>query len=155
MTVYASGCGLLDSGNGLNALGTDKDNFGNLVKGKTDRVVEKNGKRLKLTQLEYQIMKLFMENPDKALTRELPFFGRFLLAPGLVYLMYLLLPVPTLMVKVFMIQAAMPAITQAALLAKTSGADYRYATIMVSATNLASLAVLPLYMALFTVLFPA
>ena len=30
----------------------------------------KNGKRLKLTQLEYQIMKLFMENPDKALTRE-------------------------------------------------------------------------------------
>ena len=36
----------------------------------TDRVVEKNGKRLKLTQLEYQIMKLFMENPDKALTRE-------------------------------------------------------------------------------------
>ena len=36
----------------------------------TDRVVEKNGKRLKITQLEYQIMKLFMENPDKALTRE-------------------------------------------------------------------------------------
>ena len=32
----------------------------------TDRVVEKNGKRLRLTQLEYQIMKLFMENPDKA-----------------------------------------------------------------------------------------
>ena len=32
--------------------------------------VEKNGKRLRLTQLEYQIMKLFMENPDKALTRE-------------------------------------------------------------------------------------
>ena len=29
-----------------------------------------DGKRLKLTQLEYQIMKLFMENPDKALTRE-------------------------------------------------------------------------------------
>lgn len=83
------------------------------------------------------------------------FFGRFLLAPGLVYLMYLVLPVPTLMVKVFMIQAAMPAITQAALVAKTSGADYRYATVMVSATNLVSLAVLPLYMALFSVLFPA
>jgi len=83
------------------------------------------------------------------------FFGRFLLAPALVYGVYRLLPVPTLMVKVFMIQAAMPAITQAALLAKTCDADYRYATIMVSATNLASLAVLPLYMALFTVLFPA
>ena len=35
-----------------------------------NRTLEKNGKRLKLTQLEYQIMKLFMENPDKALTRE-------------------------------------------------------------------------------------
>jgi endoglucanase len=37
--VCHSECGLLDSGNGLNARGTDKDNFGNLVKGKTDRVV--------------------------------------------------------------------------------------------------------------------
>ena len=35
-----------------------------------NRSVEKNGKRLKLTQLEYQIMKLFMENSGKALTRE-------------------------------------------------------------------------------------
>ena len=83
------------------------------------------------------------------------FIGRFLLAPGLVYGMYRLLPVPILMVKVFMIQAAMPAITQAALMAKTCEADYRYATVMISATNLASLAVLPLYMALFSVLFPA
>ena len=35
-----------------------------------NRSVEKNGKRLKLTQLEYQIMKLFMENSGKALARE-------------------------------------------------------------------------------------
>lgn len=83
------------------------------------------------------------------------FFGRFILAPGLVYAVYLLVPVPPLMVKVFMIQAAMPAITQAALVAKHCDADYRYATVMVSATNLASLAVLPLYMALFSVLFPS
>ena len=34
------------------------------------RSVEKDGARLKLTQLEYQIMKLFMENPGKALSRE-------------------------------------------------------------------------------------
>lgn len=34
------------------------------------RSVEKDGVRLKLTQLEYQIMKLFMENPGKALSRE-------------------------------------------------------------------------------------
>jgi len=35
-----------------------------------NRSLEKNGVRLKLTQLEYQIMKLFMENPGKALSRE-------------------------------------------------------------------------------------
>jgi hypothetical protein len=83
------------------------------------------------------------------------FFGRFILAPGLVYLFYRLIPVPPLMAKVFMVQAGMPAITQAALSARYCEADYQYATVMVSATNLASLAVLPLYMALFTVLFPA
>jgi endoglucanase len=37
--VYASTCALIDSGNGLNAKGTDKDNFGNLVKGKTGQPV--------------------------------------------------------------------------------------------------------------------
>lgn len=39
MTVYASTCSLMDSGNGLNAKGTDTSNFGNLVAGKTDEVV--------------------------------------------------------------------------------------------------------------------
>lgn len=37
--VYQSTCSLLKSGNGLNALGTDRDNFGNLVAGKTDVLV--------------------------------------------------------------------------------------------------------------------
>ncbi|HPA17817.1 MAG TPA: glycoside hydrolase family 9 protein [Verrucomicrobiae bacterium] len=36
VTVATSSCSLMDSGNGLNAKGTDNDNFGNLVKGKTD-----------------------------------------------------------------------------------------------------------------------
>ena len=36
----------------------------------TDRVVEKNGERVKLTQIEYAIVKLFMENSGKALARE-------------------------------------------------------------------------------------
>ncbi len=39
MVIYHSKTGLIDSGNGLNAKGTDKDNFGNLVAGKTDQVV--------------------------------------------------------------------------------------------------------------------
>ena len=36
----------------------------------TNRTLEKNGERVKLTQLEYSIMKLFMENRGKALARE-------------------------------------------------------------------------------------
>ncbi|MBQ9932936.1 MAG: response regulator transcription factor [Ruminiclostridium sp.] len=34
------------------------------------RTLEKNGQRVKLTQVEYSIMKMFMENPGKALSRE-------------------------------------------------------------------------------------
>ena len=33
------------------------------------RTLEKNGQRIKLTQVEYAIMKLFMENPSRALSR--------------------------------------------------------------------------------------
>ena len=35
-----------------------------------NRTLEKNGKRIKLTQVEYSVMKLFMDNPGKALSRE-------------------------------------------------------------------------------------
>ena len=34
------------------------------------RTLEKNGQRVKLTQVEYAIMRVFMENPGKALSRE-------------------------------------------------------------------------------------
>ncbi len=35
-----------------------------------NRTLEKNGQRIKLTQMEYSIMRMFMENPGKALSRE-------------------------------------------------------------------------------------
>ena len=35
-----------------------------------NRTLEKNGTRLKLTQIEYLLVKLFMENPGKAMSRE-------------------------------------------------------------------------------------
>ena len=35
-----------------------------------NRTLEKNGQRLKLTQIEYLLIKLFMENPGKAMSRE-------------------------------------------------------------------------------------
>ena len=46
-------------------LGVDEDE-----KASTEIVSEKNGQRLKLTQIEYLLMKLFMENPGKAMSRE-------------------------------------------------------------------------------------
>ncbi len=35
-----------------------------------NRTLDKNGKRIRLTQVEYTIMRHFMENPDKAISRE-------------------------------------------------------------------------------------
>ena len=35
-----------------------------------NRTLEKNGVRIKLTQVEYSVVKLFMDNPGKALSRE-------------------------------------------------------------------------------------
>ena len=35
-----------------------------------NRTLEKNGERVKLTQVEYSVVKMFMENPGKALSRE-------------------------------------------------------------------------------------
>ena len=38
--VYQSNCSLFESGNGMNCYGTDVDNFGNLLRKKTDKTVE-------------------------------------------------------------------------------------------------------------------
>jgi DNA-binding response OmpR family regulator len=35
-----------------------------------NRTLYKNGKRIKLTQVEFTVMKMFMTNPGKALSRE-------------------------------------------------------------------------------------
>lgn len=35
-----------------------------------NRTLQKNGEKIKLTQVEFTIVKLFMENPDRALSRE-------------------------------------------------------------------------------------
>ena len=58
-------------------LGSDEEDSGNneLVSGPFvlnphNRTLEKDGQRLKLTQIEYLLMKLFMENPGKAMSRE-------------------------------------------------------------------------------------
>ena len=52
----------------------DKPSFeitsGPFILNTRNRTLEKDCKRLKLTQIEYQLMKLFMENPGKAMSRD-------------------------------------------------------------------------------------
>ncbi len=55
--------------------GSDQVDNGEIVQGPfklntRNRTLEKNGERIKLTQVEYSIMKMFMDNPGKALSRE-------------------------------------------------------------------------------------
>ena len=61
----------------IRRLGVDDDektsveiSSGPFVLNTRNRTLEKNGQRLKLTQIEYLLMKLFMENPSKAMSRE-------------------------------------------------------------------------------------
>ena len=58
-------------------LGVDEDEKarveivrGPFVLNTRNRTLEENGQRLKLTQIEYLLVKLFMENPGKAMSRE-------------------------------------------------------------------------------------
>ena len=55
--------------------GVEQPDNGEVVQGPfrlntRNRTLEKNGARIKLTQVEYAIMKMFMDNPGKALSRE-------------------------------------------------------------------------------------
>lgn len=45
-------------------------NQGPFVMNTRNRTLEKNGNRIRLTQVEYAIVKLFMQNPGRALSRE-------------------------------------------------------------------------------------
>lgn len=74
------------------------------------------------------------------------FLGRFLLAPILMTILVLPLTVPNLMKAVFIIQSAMPVMTNAPVVAKLYHADSNYAAVMVTATTCFSLIMVPLLM---------
>ena len=54
------------------------------------------------------------------------------------------------MKKVFIIEASMPVMTQAAIVAQAYNADYKYATILGTLSTAASLVFIPIYMILFS-----
>lgn len=74
--------------------------------------------------------------------------GRFLASPLLIFISAYYLPVPALMKKVFVIQAAMPVMTNTAIVARSYNADYKYATVMTLVTTVLSAVFIPLYMVL-------
>lgn len=55
---------------GDSAVTEEELRHGPFVLNTRNRTLEKNGTRIKLTQVEYAIMKLFMQNPERALSRE-------------------------------------------------------------------------------------
>ncbi|KXT75917.1 AEC family transporter [Streptococcus sp. DD12] len=74
--------------------------------------------------------------------------GRFVMAPLVMAAILALVDAPALMKQVFIVQSAMPVMTNAPVVAKLYGADSQYAAIMVAETTLGMLVVVPLLMGL-------
>jgi predicted permease len=74
--------------------------------------------------------------------------GRFIIAPLTVYILLSGIDIPTLMKKVFIIEAAMPAMTQTAIVAKAYGSDHRFAAVAAAVTTTVGMAFIPIYMVL-------
>ncbi|WP_057829597.1 AEC family transporter [Liquorilactobacillus cacaonum] len=72
--------------------------------------------------------------------------GRFLFAPVLMALLVIPADMPVLMKQVFILQSAMPVMTNAPVVANLYGADSDYAAVMVTETTLMSLVIVPILM---------
>ncbi|MGL4209561.1 MAG: AEC family transporter [Candidatus Adiutrix sp.] len=72
--------------------------------------------------------------------------GRFVFSPLILIGTALLMPIPPLMFKVFIIQASLPMVSTAVLLADYYRTDTQYASVAVSLTTIMALVTLPLYM---------
>lgn len=75
--------------------------------------------------------------------------GRFLISPLVVIAVVYFIPIPDLMKRVFVIQSALPVMTQAAIMSKVYEADSEYAAVLVTLTTALSLIAIPIYMAIF------
>ena len=74
--------------------------------------------------------------------------GRFVVAPLLMATIVYWAPLPSLMKQVFIIQSAMPVMTNAPVVARLYRADSDYAAVMVTETTLATMVVIPILMVL-------
>jgi predicted permease len=81
--------------------------------------------------------------PDRDLL--IVMLGRFVISPLAVLLAVSFFPVPKLMREVFLIQSALPAMTQVTIIAKLHGADAEYAALLTAITTLAAAILIPVY----------
>lgn len=82
--------------------------------------------------------------PDRGMVAVL--IGRFLVTPFMVIALCRVLALPLLMKKVFVIQAAMPVMTQTSIIAEAYKADFEYAAVVTTVTTIISLISIPFYM---------
>ena len=74
--------------------------------------------------------------------------GRFVIAPALVILIVPMFPIPHLMGSVFVIQAAMPVMSNTAIIARAYDSDYNFASLMIAITTIGTLLVIPILMSI-------
>ncbi|MCR4432012.1 MAG: AEC family transporter [Tepidanaerobacteraceae bacterium] len=79
--------------------------------------------------------------------------GRFIISPMSVILLSFLFPLPPLAKNVFAIQAAMPVMTNTAIISKAYDADSEYVALMIAATTIATIFVIPAYRVLLNQFF--
>ncbi|WP_027633104.1 AEC family transporter [Clostridium hydrogeniformans] len=77
--------------------------------------------------------------------------GRFIISPMVVALLMRNTYLPLLTQEVFIIIAAMPVMTQVAIICKVYDADYKFATSIGSLSTILSLIFIPIYMLLFSI----
>jgi len=88
--------------------------------------------------------------PDRDVAAVL--LGRFVLSPLTIIILVSLFPLPPLMAKVFIIQASLPVVSSAVLLAGYYRSDPEYASVVVSLSTVMSLLTIPLFMAVISAL---
>ncbi|MCT0948271.1 AEC family transporter [Weissella confusa] len=72
--------------------------------------------------------------------------GRFVMAPTVMALMMMPFDLPKLLKAVFVIQSAMPTMTNAAVMARELNGDYKFASVSITQTTLMMLVVIPILM---------
>ncbi|WP_432663795.1 AEC family transporter [Wukongibacter baidiensis] len=71
--------------------------------------------------------------------------GRFIIAPFMMYLCLKLFELPNILNNVFIVEATMPIITQAALVSEFYGVNSKYVSFMVGFTTVLSILIIPIY----------